>query len=292
MARGLQAKVHVLSIFNFRVFRKSIQQFVPAGLALVFDPATNGKWGREVSVAIVSKPCSALQLIPAPGTCFTGSGAGIVTWHSASERDLCPTVKARSFLFRPYLYNASLSLWSRSWCLENETKLMSRRTYIYIFWILSTRKHTWKYVHFCIVFESFREENQNIKVTGCSLWWRWLNFSNQNMIIVHFRTCLIKCYLYRWVRILTVFLAELKFGTAAITGNSADGLIGSKTLLSFLASCDVFQTDHILCADSSTFSLTAEIASTLLQGNNNLQIKMPQSCRCILSVIGRSAYPA
>lgn len=62
-----------------------------------------------------------------------------------------------------------------------------------------------------------------------------------------------KCYLYHWVQILIVFSAELKIATAAITGNSADGLIGNKTLLSLLASCDVLQTGHILCADSSTF---------------------------------------
>lgn len=100
-----------------------------------------------------------------------------------------------------------------------------------------------------------------------------------------------KCYLYHWVRIAAVFLAELEIGIGAIIGNSADGLTGNKPLLSLLASCDVLQTDHTLCADSSTFSLTAEIASILLQGNNNLQIKMPKSYTCILSVIGRSAYP-
>lgn len=50
-----------------------------------------------------------------------------------------------------------------------------------------------------------------------------------------------KRYLCHWVRILIVFLAELKIGTAGITGNSADGLIGNKTLLSLLASCDVLQ---------------------------------------------------
>lgn len=111
------------------------------------------------------------------------------------------------------------------------------------------------------------------------------------MINVQFRTCLMKCYLYHWVRLFTVFSAELMFGTAAITGNSANGLTGNKTLLSLLASCDVLQTDHILCADGSTFSLTAEIAPILLQGNNNLQIKMPKSYTCILSAIGRLAYP-
>lgn len=88
-----------------------------------------------------------------------------------------------------------------------------------------------------------------------------------------------------------VFLAELKVGTAAIAGNSVDGLIGNKNLLSLLAACDVLLRDHILCADSSTFSLTAETASILLQGNNNLQINMPKSCTCILSVIGRLAHP-
>lgn len=48
---------------------------------------------------------------------------------------------------------------------------------------------------------------------------------------------------------------------------------------SSLASCDVWQADLIQTA--STFSLAAEIASILLQGNNNLQIKLPKCCTFI-----------
>lgn len=69
VAKGLQAKVHVLSFFNFRAFRKSIQQFVPSGPALVFGPGTNGR-GREVSVVIFSEPCCALQFMAVLGSLF------------------------------------------------------------------------------------------------------------------------------------------------------------------------------------------------------------------------------
>lgn len=49
---------------------------------------------RERSV--LSKPCSALQFIQNWAACLAGSGAGITTWHSAREHDLCHAVKERS----------------------------------------------------------------------------------------------------------------------------------------------------------------------------------------------------
>jgi len=99
-----------------------------------------------------------------------------------------------------------------------------------------------------------------------------------------------KSYLYHWIGMFFVFLADLKISTAVIRGKSGERLGWKQDSPPLLAPCDVWQADHILCADSSTFSLTVEIASILLQGNNNLQIKMPKCCTCILLVIGRLAY--
>lgn len=69
-------------------------------------------------------------------------------------------------------------------------------------------------------------------------------------------------------------LADLKVDAAVISLKS-DSLMGNKTL-SPPCNCELWQTDHILCADSSTCSPAAEIASILfqLQHINNLQMKM------------------
>lgn len=71
-----------------------------------------------------------------------------------------------------------------------------------------------------------------------------------------------------------MFLAELKIG-AAVTRLKSDSLMGNETL-SPPCNCETWQTDRILCADSSTFSPAAEIASILFQCINNSQMKMPK----------------
>lgn len=121
-----------------------------------------------MSVVILSEPCSAFQFTQPWAPCLAGSGVGTMTWHSAREHGLCHTVRARSFFHASFMYCITEPMKQRLY-LKNESKLMSRRTFICLFWILSIRKYIWKYFLFCVIFESFHEEKRNIQVTGCGL---------------------------------------------------------------------------------------------------------------------------
>lgn len=73
------------------------------------------------------------------------------------------------FHFMPHLYTVSLSLWSRSWYLKKETKLMSMRTCIYFGFSVQGNMHRGMFT-FVLVLSPLME------VTGCSQWWRITEF--------------------------------------------------------------------------------------------------------------------
>ena len=159
---------------------------------------------------------------------------------------------------------------------------MNRRTFIYLFWILSTRKYTWKYVYFCIVFESLKGREPKHR-----------SYRLQPVMkVTEFLKSKYHQYALQYLcnEVLIVSLGKNFF---RILSWAEDWYCCYQWELWWwldwkqdspfpLASCDVWQADHIPCANSSTFSLTLEIASILLQGNNNLQIKMPKCCTCFL----------